>query len=394
MKILVVADGHYYIDNNDVVYVDSVFDYSFYSRYLTVFDEVYAIIRAEKMDKIPQGAKKASGKNVHFLIVPPSVGVMGHLKVRLKTNKLIEEFIKDFDKAIIRVPGVIANQVYEQYVKHKDKNLAIEVVVDPWEYFAPGTIKNISRPLIRYCWTKQLKKMCLRADGVSYVTEKYLQEKYPCKTILGKGGFTSHYSSVELPDEDFKLPKVYAKKEVYTITHVAASFATMGKGHIPLMDALKIVLSKGYNVNVEFIGDGPLKAFFMQYANEKGILGHITFTGLLASGRAVRERLGESDMLVFPTRAEGLPRVVLEAMAEGLPVISTPTCGIPEIIPSEYLVPYEDSELLASTIIRFIDNPGLMTEASLRNLEVAKLYSKSKLMARRTDFYNQLKELK
>ena len=393
MKVLVVADGHYYIDSSNVVYVDAVFDYSFYSRYLTVFDEVYAIVRAEKVTEVPNGVKVASGKGVHFLFVPPSIGVIGHLKVRNKTHKLIDEYIKDFDKAIIRVPGVIANQVYGQYVKHKEKKLAIEVVVDPWEYFAPGTVKYITRPVFRYLWTKQLKQMCLMADGVSYVTEKYLQEKYPCKAIIGKGGFTSHYSSVELPDEDFKQPKEYVKKDVYTITHVAASFTSMGKGHVPLMDALKIVLRKGYNVKVVFIGDGPLKSYFTQYAQEQGIKDYVTFTGLLASGKAVRERIGASDMLVFPTRAEGLPRVVLEAMAEGLPVISTPTCGIPEIIPPEYLVPYEDSKLLASTIIKFIDNPELMTEASERNLEVAKQYSKSKLMARRIEFYNKLKEL-
>lgn len=393
MKVLVVADGHYYMDSDDKIYVDSVFDYNFYARYLTAFEDVYAIVRAERVSEIPKGSKIASGKGVHFLLVPPSVGLVEHLKVMRKTHKLIEQYIQDFDKAIIRVPGVIANQVYNQYSKHKEKKLALEVVVDPWEYFAPGTVNYKTRPIFRYWWTKQLKKMCLRADGVSYVTEEYLQKKYPCKAIIDGTGFTSSYSSVELPDEDFKQPKIYKKKDKYVISHVASNFATMGKGHVPLMKAIKVVREKGFDVNVEFIGDGPLRSYFMRYAEDLGITENVDFVGLLTSGNAVRERIGASDLFVFPTRAEGLPRVVLEAMAEGLPVISTPTCGIPEIIPSDYLVPYEDYKLLASTIIKFLESPKLMNEASIRNLEVSKKYSKSELMKKRKDFYNQLRML-
>ena len=57
MKLLVVADGHYYIDKQKNVYVESVFDYSFYARYLSVFDSVYAIVRAEHVDSTPQNCK-------------------------------------------------------------------------------------------------------------------------------------------------------------------------------------------------------------------------------------------------------------------------------------------------------------------------------------------------
>jgi len=393
MKVLVVADGHYYIDEENNIFVDSVFDYNFYSRYLVAFDEVYAIIRAEKVKEPPIGSKIASGKGVHFLLVPPSTGLVEHLKVMHKTRNLIEKYIKDFDRAILRVPGVIANQVYSQYIKHKDKKLALEVVVDPWEYFAPGTVTHKTRPLFRYWWTRQLKKMCLRADGVSYVTRKYLQKKYPCKALLGEKGFTASYSSVELPDDDFKTPRSYTSRDKYYISHVAANFISIGKGHVPLMNAVKIVLDKGYDVRVEFIGDGPLRKYFENYAKELGIDDHVYFVGLLASGKAVRDRVGASDIFVFPTRAEGLPRVVLEAMAEGLPVISTPTCGIPEILPPEYLVSYEDYNLLASKIINFIESPELMNEASIKNLETARQFSKSILMKRRKKFYNQLREL-
>ena len=69
MKLLVVADGHYYIDNRGNVYVESVFDYNFYKRYLTVFDEVYAIARTERIEEKTEKMKIASGQGVHFLTI-------------------------------------------------------------------------------------------------------------------------------------------------------------------------------------------------------------------------------------------------------------------------------------------------------------------------------------
>ena len=68
MKLLVVADGHYYIDNRGNVYVESVFDYNFYKRYLTVFDEVYAIARTERIEEKTEKMKIApTGVKLHTL---------------------------------------------------------------------------------------------------------------------------------------------------------------------------------------------------------------------------------------------------------------------------------------------------------------------------------------
>lgn len=391
MKVLVVADGHYYIDKKENVYVESVFDYSFYARYLSVFDEVYAIVRAESVDEQPKGTKLASGDRVHFLPIPPTRGAKQYALNYRKTQRIVKEYIKDFDLAIFRIPGAVANLVSSVYMK-TGKQFAIEVVVDPWEYFAKGTVQGVTRPFARVLWTESLKRICKKAIGVSYVTQEYLQKKYPCQAHEGKEGyFTAAYSSVELPDDQFGEPRVYEKKDKYIISHVANAFTGYGKGHIPLMNAAKNVIEQGYNVEIWFVGDGPLREEFFNYARKIRISENVKFLGRMPSGVDVRRKIKESDIFVFPTRAEGLPRVVLEAMAEGLPVISTPTCGIPEILPKECLVSYENYAGYAEAIVRLINNPDLMTKYSMRNINVAKEYKSSILNERRKSFYETLR---
>ena len=394
MKLLVVADGHYFIDKEQNVYVESVFDYSFYARYLSAFEDVYAIVRAEKVESAPKGCKKASGSNVHFLPIPPSKGIKQYALNYFDNHKLIKEYAKDFECAIFRIPGVVANMVLPIFA-NTGRPYAIEVVVDPWEYFAKGTVQGFTRPFVQRGWTNSLKKACMNANGVSYVTQHYLQDKYPCRAIANpeNGYFTSSYSSVELPDDKFGYSKTYTKKDKYIISHVANAFTGYGKGHVTLMKASKKVLEQGYNIDVWFVGDGPLKGEFEDKAKDLGIADHIKFLGRMPSGDAVRERIKESDLFVFPTRAEGLPRVILEAMAEGIPVISSPVCGIPEILPKECLINYDDYNGYAEEIIRMLDHPELMTQYSKRSLEVSKKYKSSILNTKRKEFYLNLRRL-
>ncbi len=391
IKLLVVADGHYYIDKQQNVYVESVFDYSFYARYLSVFDSVYAIIRAEQVDTAPAHCKLAGGPNVHFLPIPPSRGVKQFAKNYWINRRLIKQYVRRCDCAIFRVPGVVANTALPIFAK-TGKPYALEVVVDPWEYFAKGTSGGLIRPIVRYKWTHDLKKMCRNAFGVSYVTQYYLQKRYPCQALLSgtTSYFTGSYSSVELPDNAFATPKVYTPKEKFIISHVANAFTGYGKGHIVLMQAVKKVLDAGYDVDVWFVGDGPLRPEFERIAQDLGIQAHVQFLGRMASGAEVREKIRASDLFVFPTRAEGLPRVILEAMAEGIPVISSPVCGIPEILPPECLVDYNDVQGYADSIIRLITHPELMAAQSNRNLEVAKQYKSSILSKKRKEFYQKL----
>lgn len=391
MNVLVVADGHYYRDRIGNVYVESVFDYNFYSRYLVTFEKVYAVVRIEEVDDTPSNMKKVSGVNVEFLPLPSTRGIMSYLHNIRRLHHLAKKYVQIAPCGIFRVPGVSANLICKEFERTK-KPYAVEVIVDPWEYFAKGTSKGLSRIYARYAWTLYLRKVIKKAVGVSYVTESYLQTKYPCKAIISKDDiyFTEHYSSVDLPDDTFNCPKKYKKIDVMKIVHAANAFTGDGKGHIELMDTVKLITDKGYKVQVCFIGDGPYKSRYNEYAEKLDIKDKVTFTGIMSDSKSVREEMRKNDIFVFPTKAEGLPRVLLEAMAEGLPCISSPVCGIPEILDMEYLIPFSDVKGYADCLIRLINNPDELEIMSKKNIETARKYSNSILKERRKNFYDNL----
>ena len=393
MDVLVVADGHYYQCPGGEIYADSVYDYNFYKRYLQAFDHVYAVVRVKHLDTPPAGKRLSSGPGVTFLLLPDYHGPYQYVKKYWQILKCVRNYSKMCECGIFRIPSATAN-IFCKYFLRLKKPFAVEVVTDPWENFGPRAEGNrLMLNVVRHAWTNLVREMCMKADGASYVTSNYLQGKYPPKyNVFPYASFTSSYSSVELQDDMFASPRLWDKNQKrFIISHVSNYFSDYGKGHMVLIDAINIVLGHGYDVEVWFVGDGPKKEEFEKHAAALGIKSKVKFLGRCGSGDEARRIMRSTDMFILPTYAEGLPRALLEAMAECLPCISSPVCGIPEILESEYLCDFNDAEGFAKKIEHFITNPNLMTQQGNRNLEVAKTFRASILNSRRKEFYMQLR---
>lgn len=396
MDVLVVADGHYYMTPDGCVYADSVYDYNFYKRYLQGFDHVNAVIRAEHVDKPPVGKKISSGEGVTFLELPLYKGPIEYLKKYFSIARCVKKYCKDYNVAIFRIPAATSN-IFCKFYSKLGKPFAVEVVVDPWENFGKRATGNkIILTVVRFNWTHLVKRMCMKANGASYVTKQYLQKHYPPRITkyANSTSFTASYSSVELPDDAFAEPRKWNKeKKTFCISHVSNYFSGYGKGHLTLMKSIAIVKEHGYDVRVIFVGDGPKLNEFKNYARKLNIGDKVTFIGRLANGNEVRKVIRSSDIFVLPTFAEGLPRVLLEAMAEGIPCLSSPVCGIPEVLDKKYLFDFSDAEGFAKGIERMITNPELMEKESKANVMIAKGFSSSILNDRRQKFYQELRNI-
>jgi glycosyltransferase involved in cell wall biosynthesis len=158
-------------------------------------------------------------------------------------------------------------------------------------------------------------------------------------------------------------------------THLIPTITAVGqlkekKGFQYLLKACQILKSKDYIFNCQIIGEGSLREELEQQIHELSLENFVVLRGALPH-ESVIEEYQHSTMFVLPCMTgsdgdrDGIPNVILEAMAMQLPVISTQHSGIPEVIKSGVnglLVPPADEQALAHAIARLIDDPFLRTQ--------------------------------
>jgi glycosyltransferase involved in cell wall biosynthesis len=103
------------------------------------------------------------------------------------------------------------------------------------------------------------------------------------------------------------------------------------KGHSVLLDAIARLREHGTTVQLDLVGDGTRLDALSRQARELGIDDLVTFSGAVGQDR-IREHYRRADAFCLPSLGEGIPVVLMEALAMGLPAIASNTMGIPELI--------------------------------------------------------------
>jgi glycosyltransferase involved in cell wall biosynthesis len=126
-----------------------------------------------------------------------------------------------------------------------------------------------------------------------------------------------------------------------------------------LLDAVAHLTAEGVPLALTLAGDGPMRALLEEQIRRLGLESRVRITGYL-SNDAVRREMLAARVLALPSFAEGLPVVLMEALALGRPVISTYVAGIPELVEdgvNGWLVPAGSVAALAAALRRALDCP-------------------------------------
>ncbi|HBE18084.1 MAG TPA: colanic acid biosynthesis glycosyltransferase WcaL [Cyanobacteria bacterium UBA11149] len=131
------------------------------------------------------------------------------------------------------------------------------------------------------------------------------------------------------------------------------------KGHLLLIEAAGKLAAQGFQFKLVLVGDGPLRNQIETRIAQLKLEKHVEITGW-ASNAEVKQQLLASRALVLPSFAEGLPVVIMEALALGRPVLSTYVAGIPELVEPEvcgWLIPPGCPEALADAMGKILQLP-------------------------------------
>ncbi|MFV0512339.1 MAG: glycosyltransferase [Jhaorihella sp.] len=132
------------------------------------------------------------------------------------------------------------------------------------------------------------------------------------------------------------------------------------KGQMLLVHAMARLRDSHPDIRLSLVGDGDMRPALESAIARHGLSDRVTLTGWLSED-GVRAELDAAHALVLPSFAEGLPMVVMEAMAAARPVIATWVAGIPELVQpgrTGWLVPAGDAAALADAVAKLAATPA------------------------------------
>lgn len=137
-----------------------------------------------------------------------------------------------------------------------------------------------------------------------------------------------------------------------------------GKGLSLLFEAVAALRSEGLQLRISIVGDGPARELYESSARALGLHEQVTFHGAVGQDD-IRDHYSRADIFCLPSLAEGIPVVLMEAMAMELAVISTRIMGIPELVDDErngLLVTPGRADVLRDALRRLVESPQLRRE--------------------------------
>ncbi len=172
------------------------------------------------------------------------------------------------------------------------------------------------------------------------------------------------------------------------IVLVAVGRLNAQKGFDILLQALRRLAG----VRLVIAGGGEEHDALKRQAARLGVSDRLQITGWTDH---VRDVLSQGDIFVLPSRSEGFPLAIIEAMLAGLPVVASRVGGVPESVrdgETGILVPKDDPERLASALQRLIDDPDLRVSMGRRGRLVATQFTDERMAGAYLDLWQQLVE--
>jgi glycosyltransferase involved in cell wall biosynthesis len=207
-----------------------------------------------------------------------------------------------------------------------------------------------------------------RASKVICVSER-VRKSYAERFPALAGTFTEIPNGIRMQDYE-KLPPRAECRAQFKLLPGAKLLGTVGrmvqvKNHKLLIEALFRVRQTVNDVHLAIIGEGDMRESLAAYAAD---LGMSEYVSLVKETQKIDYFYGAIDIFCLSSDSEGMPLTLLEALASGVPVVSTEVGGIPEVIESGrtgYLVPKGSAEFLAKRIVELLQDPQKAAELAL-----------------------------
>lgn len=385
MKVLFCHDGPLRKDPNNHYY-GTAHNNDTFKRYYSLSEEIIALIRVREIEEKEAREKLSKITISPFEVIetPNASTLHGMVFNRRKTKEILKDSILNADYIVARLPSINGFLAID-IAKKLNKPYLVEVVACPWDAYWNHSWKGkIFAPFMYYSTKTRVNK----APYVLYVTNKFLQQRYPTK---GKSIGCSDVSLPKTEDIVLENKQKYFEKSVKDkiVLGTTAAVNVRYKGQQYVIEAISSLNKEGYNFEYHIVGGGD-NSYLKSLAEEFKIADKVKFLGSLPHDK-VFDYLDELDIYIQPSKTEGLPRSLVEAMSRGCPAIGADAGGIPELLNPEFIFQRGSVKDLTKKLKAM--NINHMKSESESNFNKAKKFNLVKLNEKREKFYSEFKTI-
>ena len=322
----------------------------------------------------------SSGDHVSFHLLDNINSPTKKLTQSSEVYKQIKSLVMQTDRVIIRGPsefGMMAAHAARELSKPYCVEMSGCAFDHTWHH--GSWIGKLYAPL-KYLRARHMIKHAAR---VLYVTERFLQRRYPHK------GIHTHASNVSLPDLNpdilqQRLERIQSQTQPLTFGLIG-NFNNHLKGLDIAFKALRQFKKHNPDCHLKILGHGDPQKWAHDIARYE-LQDHVTFNAPVTLQTDVLSWLDTIDIYIQPSRHEGLPRALIEAMSRGCPALASDAGGTDELLDKTLIHKRSDHRALTKHMIN-VCHPFEMTKHAMMNFKTAQRYTHTTLAPRRHDFY-------
>src|SRR5699024_7026998 len=382
---LVFAHDHIFYKYHNQYYSTGGLSREMLERYTNVIEKVVDISRQKELKEFDTSLTLASTPGVEFVEVP-NFKKTSKILERIKAKRIINNVIRDSDALISRLPSSIGS-IAVSCSKDYEKPYLIEMVACPWDALWNHSLKGkILAPFALLNTKKRVKN----SDYTVYITNEFLQNRYPSR---GKIVNCSNVELTEFKDELLakRLDRINNQKQnEKIIIGTVGAVNVRHKGQQYIIKALGKLKKEGdKNFEYQLVGLGD-QSYLKSIAKKCDVIDQVKFLGSMQHDE-VFNWLETIDIYTQPSRQEGLPRALIEAMSRGLPAFGANTAGIPELIDRNFIFSNTLNNIKEICLVLRSFNKEIMKEQSKKNFMESRKYDKNTIDQRRNTLLKKFK---
>lgn len=344
--------------------------------FIQTFNKVVVLARVEQ--EVNDEGYLIEG-DLEVVPIPYYSGMVDFLRKRRKILNFMSTYVTNPEHVYYMwLPNSFAEAIGKK-VKKLGAPLILRVIGDPSgvaKSILPFPFNRMMAPI----QAARLRKTVQWGDGVLYVTLSTLQELYPAN----RDALVQARTDINFSPELLAIPKKQNNGDGLPFSIIAVGSQNQNyKGHDLLIKAVAGLQQEGFDISLTLVGQGAMHHDLKVLAQELGTK-QMSFIERVGTSLDVARYVSTFDMFAMPSRTEGMPKALLEAMAVGVLSIGSTVGGIPEVLEDECLFKPNSVSAIQEKIVTFMNDEELAREQ--RRLQEEKIamihehYSGSKVI--------------